>query len=149
MRKYTFHGMESEEEWNWLHARAECVRCADTVGLCCYRDGQLVGAVALDTWSHNSCVIHIAFEDFMSFRHGWPEAVFGYVFNQCDKGVIVGSTPACNEKALRFNKHIGFVELFRIKDGFEEGIDTVIQEYRKENCKYIRNEDGQVRSQAA
>ena len=149
MRNYTFHGMVSEEEWDWIKERAQCVRCEDTVGMTAYCDGELVGAVAFDTWSYNSCVIHIAFEDFLTFKHGWPEAVFGYIFNQCDKGVIIGHTPASNVKALRFNKHIGFVELCRIKDGYEEGIDVVIQEYRKENCKYIRNEDGQIRSQSA
>lgn len=145
----SFHAMETKAEWDWIAARAECVYCADSKGMVAYKDGKLVGAVAFDHWSHNSCHIHIAVEDMLIFKHGWPEAVFGYIFNQCDKGIIMGITPACNERALKFILHIGFVEVYRLKDGFEVGIDFVCTEYRKENCKYIRNYDGQIRSRAA
>ena len=145
----TFHAMESEEEWDWIAARAECVYCADSKGMVAYEDGKLVGAVAFDHWSHNSVHIHIAVDNMLIFKHGWPEAVFDYIFNQCDKGIILGITPACNERSVRFIKHIGFVEVFRLKDGFEEGIDFVVTEYRKENCKYIRKENGQIRSRCA
>lgn len=144
-----FLPMSRQEEWDWIAARAECVWCADTKGIVAYKDGKIVGAVAMDTWSHNSCRIHIAVEDMLIFKHGWPEAVFDYIFNACDKGVIMGITPACNERALKFILHIGFVEVFRLRDGFEEGIDFVCTEYRKENCKYIRKDDGQIRSRAA
>jgi hypothetical protein len=141
--------MSRNEEWDWIHARAECVRCADTKGIVAYKNGKIVGMVVFDTWAHNSVHIHIAFEDLFIFKHGWAEVVFGYAFNTCDKGVIIGVTPACNKKALRFNKHIGFEEIFRVKDGFEVGIDFVITEYRKENCKYIRKEDGQIYARSA
>jgi len=145
----TFHAMESEEEWDWISARAECVYCADSKGIVAYSDGKLVGAVAFDHWANNSVHIHIAVDNMLIFKHGFREAVFGYIFNECDKGVIIGITPACNERSIRFIKHIGFVEVFRLKDGFEEGIDFVVTEYRKENCKYIRNEDGQESSRCA
>jgi hypothetical protein len=145
----TIHPMTSKEEWDWIAARAECVQSADSKGIVAYRNKKLVGAVTFDHWSHNSVHIHIAVDDMIIFKHDFREAVFDYAFNQCDKGVILGITPACNERAIRFIKHIGFVEIFRFKDGFEQGIDFVITEYRKENCKYIRNEDGQIRSQSA
>jgi hypothetical protein len=149
MSKYIIKGMDLQREWDWIAARAECVQSADSKGMVAYRDGEIACAVAFDHWSHNSVHIHTAFVDLLPFKHGWPEAVFDYVFNQCDKGVIMGVTPASNVKAVRFNKHIGFVELFRVKDGFEVGIDFVVTEYRKENCKYLRNQDGQIRSRAA
>ncbi len=149
MSDYLIKGMTTEDEWNWVAARAECVRSADSKGMVAYRNGEIVCAVAFDHWSHNSVHIHTAFEDLMCFKHGWPEAVFGWIFNDCDKGIIMGITPACNEKALRFNKHIGFEEIFRVKDGFEVGIDFVVTEYRKENCKYIEVNHGQESSRAA
>ena len=145
----TFKPGTEQEEWEWLAKRAECVRCDDTIGIIAYRDGKIVGAVALDSWSHNSCHIHIAVDDMLIFKHGFPEEVFNYVFNECDKGVIVGITPAHNKVSLKFNEHIGFVETYRLKDGFEVGIDFVVTEYRKEDCKYIRNYDGKISSQAA
>ncbi len=144
-----FLPMSRHEEFEWLAKRAVCVWCADTKGVVAYEDGEIVGAVALDTWSHNSCHIHIAVDKMLIFKHGFPEEVFNYVFNEADKGVIVGITPACNARALKFIKHIGFVETYRLKDGYEVGIDFVVTEYRKENCKYIRNYDGQIRAAAA
>ena len=61
----------------------------------------------------------------------------------------MGITPACNERAVRFIKHIGFVEVYRLKDGFEVGIDFVVTEYRKENCKYIEGNHGQISARRA
>ena len=145
----SFLPMTRKEEWEWIHARAECVLAADTKGVVAYKDGKIVAIVALDSWAHNSVHIHLAIEDPHVLRHGLREEVFNYIFNDCDKGVIIGVTPASNVKALRFNKHIGFEEVFRLKDGFEVGIDFVVTEYRKENCKFIRKEDGQIRSRAA
>jgi hypothetical protein len=50
---------------------------------------------------------------------------------------MIGLTPSNNTKSLKFNKKLGFVEVFRIEDGFDEGVDYVIQELRKENCRWI------------
>lgn len=141
----TFHPMEYKEEWDWLAARAECVYCADSKGIVAYDGDKLVGAVAFDHWSHNSCHIHIAVENSIIFKHGFKEEVFDYIFNQCDKGIIIGITPASNVKCRRFNRHIGFKEIFQLKDGFEEGIDFTVSEYRREWWM----KDGQISSQSA
>ena len=75
----------------------------------------------------------------MLFRHGFAEEVFNYIFNTAGRGVVIGVTPADNAPALKFNKHIGLVELYRIKDGYAQGVDYVVQELRKENCRYIEH----------
>lgn len=139
---YEFKALNLRPEWEWISLRAECVLCDDTKGVMAYKDNEIVAGVAMDSWSHNSCHIHIAVDDIWVFKHKFAEEVFNYIFNTCDKGVIIGVTPASNKKSLRFNERIGFIEVFRLKDGFEEGIDFVITEYRKENCEYIRNYDG-------
>ncbi len=72
-------------------------------------------------------------------KHGYPEEVFNYVFNTCDKGVVIGVTPSNNEQALKFNAHLGLTEIYRIKDGYDVGIDYVVQQLRKENCRYIEH----------
>jgi len=143
MSNWFIEPMEYEHQFTWLSERAECSHCEDTKGIVVYRDDQLVGAVAMDSWSYNSCTIHIAIDDMLAFKNNFPEEVFNYIFNTCDKGVVIGVTPADNERALRFNKTVGLVELYRIKDGYEVGVDYVVQELRKENCKYLRIENGQ------
>ena len=141
--------MTRQEEWAWIKERAQVTWTEKTKGLVCYKDGEIVGMVIMDGWTHNSCRTHIAVDNMLIFKHGWFEEVSNYIYNECDKGVIIGVTPANLGNVLRFNRHVGFVETYRIPDGYEEGIDLVIQEKRKENCKYLRNYNGQRRSRSA
>ena len=140
----------NREELLWLKERAECTITDDMNGISCYRDEKLIGVVGLESWSYNSVTIHLVIEDVLSLRHGYPEEVFNYIFNECDKGVVIGVTPDNNPKALKFNKSMGLVELYRIKDAYDVGIDYVVQELRKENCKFLRKRNGQeIRTNAA
>lgn len=136
---YTYRPLTNRDEWEWASARAECNWCEDTKGVIAYKNLEIVGAVILDSWSFNSVTIHLAIEDPMTLRHGYPEEVFGYVFNTCGRNIILGATPSDNLKALKFNKHIGFTEVYRVKDGYKVGVDFVIFELRKENCRYIEH----------
>ena len=67
--------------------------------------------------------------------------MFNYAFNIANRGVIIGCTPADNKKALKFNANMGFEEQTRIKDGYAEGVDFVITQLRKENCKFIAQQE--------
>jgi len=142
--------MSTKEEWLWVSSRADRNGCTDTKGIIAWKDDKIVGGVVLDSWSFNAVNIHIALEDSHVMRHGFPEEVFNYIFNTCEKGVVIGVTPADNERALKFNKRVGLEELYRVKDGYKVGVDYVVQELRKENCKYLRDNDGQeINSRAA
>ncbi len=112
--------------------------CADTKGILAVDDEGMPQAICvLDSWSFNSCQIHIWIENAFVLKHGFAEEVFSYVFNTCERNLIIGVTPADNDKALKFIKHIGFEEISRIKDGYMVGVDYVVTEIRKENCRYI------------
>ncbi len=150
MSRWEFFPLQLEGEFEWLKAKAECSLTDDMNGIVAYRDDNLVAAIGLDSWSYNSVTIHIAVTDPLVFKHGFAEECYEYIFNTCDKGVLIGITPSNNLKALAFNRHIGLVEIYRIRDGYDVGIDYVVQEARKENCKYLRVRDGQEnRSRAA
>ena len=113
-------------------------RCEDTKGIIAWGDEGIPLAICvLDSWSYNSCQIHIWIESAFVLKHGFAEEVFNYVFNTCQRNMIIGVTPSDNPKALKFIKHIGFEELYRIKDGYKVGVDYVVTEIRKENCRYI------------
>lgn len=137
MSKWEFFPMRLRNEFLWLKEKAECTLTDDMNGIAAYRDDLIVAAVGLESWSYNSVTIHIAVEDPLVFKHGYAEEVFDYIFNTCDKGVVIGVTPEHNVKALKFNKHVGLEEIYRISDGYDIGIDYVVQELRKENCRYI------------
>lgn len=119
--------------------------CSDSRGITGIKvtdDGlEVISAVAvLDSWMVNSCVIHVTILDPLALRHGFHKEVFNYVFNTCNRSVLLGATPADNLKALKFNEHIGFREIYRVKDGNAPGIDLVLTEYRKEHCRWLTDD---------
>lgn len=110
----------------------------DTKGIIAVDDEGIPQAICvLDSWSFNSCQIHIWIENAFVLKHGFAEEVFRYVFLECGRNLIIGVTPADNDKALKFIKHIGFEEIHRIQDGYKEGVDYVITQIRRENCRYL------------
>lgn len=133
--------LEEEFEWEWISRRARPVRSADTTGFVAYRGTDIAGVVVFDSWSPNACMAHIAIEDPFILRHGLLEACCDFVFNHAGRDVVIGLVPANNEKALRFDQHIGFTEAYRIKDGYSRGTDYVLMEMRRETCRWIKQKD--------
>lgn len=95
--------------------------------------------VLLDNWTHTAVNIHIAIQNPMALR-GLFHEVGDYVFNTCQKMMIIGVTESSHKKALRLNEHAGFTEIYRIKDCYAPGVDQVIQQLKKEDCKYLTAE---------
>ena len=143
-----FKPLTTKEEWQWLAERAKCAWTDDTRGIVGYRDGILAAGVALDSWSKTSVCIHVAIEDPMVLRHGLVEETFRYIFQVAGRSLVIGVTPGDNKRALRFNRHLGFREIYRIKDAYDVGVDYVVQELRKEDCRYI-DHGQEIRSSAA
>lgn len=104
-------------------------------------DGKILGVVGFDGWNGSSCQMHAAGEGNWVSRD-LIRATFDYAFNVAGLKVVLGLVPSGNDKALRFDKHVGFSEVARIKDGHPDG-DLVILELRRENCRYLRKQDGQ------
>ena len=125
--------------WDWVAQRASPVLCKDTTGLVALRGEQIVGAAILDSWTENSCQAHVAIEDPRVTRRLFREAC-KFVFEYAGRGVLIGLTPSDNEGALRLNKGMGFKEVYRLKDGVRVGVDYVVQEMRRETCRWIKPE---------
>ena len=127
------------KHWAWVKRHAAPVLCEDTKGIVAVRNGVLVAAVVFDSWSHNSCLSHIVIRDPKVTRRLIREG-FKYVFVTCNRNVMLGLTPGDNEQALKFNKAIGFRVVHRIKDGHRPGVDYVLQEIRKAECRWLPEE---------
>jgi len=94
------------------------------------------GIVLLDNWAENSVMGHVAISHPMAMRQ-LPYEALDYVFNTCNKGMFLGIIAADNEKSWRFNTHLGFKEIYRIKDGYAKGVDYCVMQLLKEDCKHI------------
>lgn len=98
--------------------------------------GDLIGVVAFNGFCGNVCSVHIAGDGNWVSRE-FIKAVFDYVFRQLNLVAIVSPIAANNDRALRFDKHFGMREVHRIKNGWADGVDLIILEMRKEDCRYL------------
>lgn len=119
------------------------IRCIGNVT----KEGKILGVVGFDGWNGASCQMHVAGEGNWVSRE-LIRATFDYAFNVAGLNVLLGLVPSGNEKALRFDKHVGFVEVARIKDAHPDG-ELVVLELRRENCRFLRNKNGQEKYAAA
>ena len=133
--------------WPQVQEDIKCIQMADTCGVIAIEkdSGELLAAGVADTFSYTGCQVHMLIKNPLILRHKWLEAVFGYIFETCNRHVIVGLVPGDNKKAIKLNKHVGYKEVYRIKGGFNVGVDYVIMEMRREDCRWIN----QIKEEAA
>lgn len=112
----------------------------DTQGVVALNGDEIHAVAIMDSWTKNSCRIHVTVFNPFALKHGFQEEVFNFIFNTAGRKVIIGATPSDNKKALKFNAHMGFEELCRIENASEDGVDIIVTELRKENCKWIEQE---------
>lgn len=111
-------------------------------------DGMIRAMVAYDSWTPASVQMHVFVEHPRYMSRAFIRECLSYPFVQCDRELVVGVTPGDNDAALSFNRRIGFVEKYRIVDGWSPGVDLVLQEMRRGDCKWLRPY-GTVRSAGA
>lgn len=99
--------------------------------------GKIWGMVGYDWWTQNSVQMHVVLEQpFVALTLIRP--AFELVFNEAKRKVAIGIVASDNERALRFDQWMGFKETHRIKDGLCDGVDNVLLEMRREDCRFLK-----------
>lgn len=125
----------------WLFDRVGCIPTHTFRGLEAVDDaGRIRGMVGFDRWTDTSAEMHVAIDAPLVAR-ALLRPAFECLFVQCARELALGSVLSSNEKALRFDKHIGFRETHRIRDGHSRGVDIVLLEMRKAECRWLRAEN--------
>ncbi len=138
-----FYPLQIKRDWPMLTKHLPVLLCEDTQGIIAINGrGACVGACVMDSWSNTSVQVHIWIGNPMAIRHGFLHEIAEHVYVTCKRDVMIGIVPGDNAKALKFDKHIGFEEVARIKDGFNRGVDYVILEMRRENCRWLKENHG-------
>jgi hypothetical protein len=134
-----FKPLTQQAEWDWIRERAWQIQCADSGGVVAYdMDKQTIIAGAVwDSFTIDACNVHIAIDNPMAIRRGFLSEVAMWVYVKLGRKRMFGLVPGNNEKALRFDKHIGFTEVCRIPDAIEEGVDYVVLRMKKEECRWL------------
>ena len=131
------YALRTQEEWEWMHQRTKPVLAKDTTGFVAYRGNRVVAASVFDNWTPNSCRVHLAIENPFVLRHGFLEECCDFVFEYADREVALAGIPATNDDSIRFAKHVGFREIFRVRNGYQKDVDLVFLELRKHECRWL------------
>ena len=99
--------------------------------------GTVHGMFGYDGWTPNAVVMHVALDNPAVLRHLLHPA-FLYPFVQLGLGIALCAIRADNSRSVRLTEHVGFREVYRIKDCFGPGIDQMIYEMRREECHWIQ-----------
>jgi RimJ/RimL family protein N-acetyltransferase len=109
----------------------QCISCVNA------KDQLLGGVIYKDyTGPGGSITAHTA-----GFNKRWVNeemlwVCFDYPFNQLKVKKMWGQVPASNQKALKFNKSLGFEVEQVIKDVYPDGDMNLMSMYR-EQCRYL------------
>lgn len=118
------------EEIDAVCARLSYIPTRNVTGL---TNGKAV--ILYDQWTQNSVCVH-SYIPPHSLTRGFLREMFRYPYEAVEW--VIGVTPGDNEAALRFNKHIGFKEIYRLRDGFAPGVDNVFQTVHRSECRYYK-----------
>lgn len=95
--------------------------------------------VVYDSWTHNAVQAHIySTGPRFLLDPTFLREVFSYAFEQCGKGLVYTITPSDADASLAVSKALGFKEVFRQKDGWKDGVDMILKEMRRNECRYLR-----------
>lgn len=125
------------EDIPWLVSRAKFNPSTEIKAIEAVDDtGRIHGMAGFDGWTPNSVVITIALDNPACLRH-MIHAVFNYAFLQAGRGVALATIVGSNTRSLNLCRHVGFREVYRVRDGVKVGEDIVLMEMRREECRWI------------
>ncbi len=116
---------EDQRVGEWIAARTDGEYRVGGKCIGLERGGELIAGCMVDWFNGASCYMHIAAEGRNWLSRDFLWHCFHYVFHQLGAKVAIGLVPSYNVAALRFDKHLGFIEQTRIPDGHPAG-DLVV-----------------------
>ena len=73
----------------------------------------------------------------MLLKHGFLEECFGFIFKNQNVNFVYGLVPANNDKAVKFNTHMGFTVKTRLEEAYDVDVDYLLMQLKRKDCKYI------------
>ncbi len=143
MSRYTVHAVPPEH-FGWIQQRTGCCLTGDFAAIAALDSGGIIkGMVAYCGWTYTSVQVHFAIDTPAAVRalvYDNDSPAFRVPFVNAQKRILIGCVPSQNPNALKLNRHFGFVEVARIRDGYGDGNDIVLMELRKEHCRWLSGE---------
>jgi RimJ/RimL family protein N-acetyltransferase len=104
------------------------------------RTDELLGVVAFNGFWGHVCSIHTAGAgNWMSRSLIWR--TFDYPFRQLDMRALMAPVAASNTRSVNFIKRMGFKEIHRVPNGWDEGDDLIVLQMLREDCPWLAKLD--------
>ena len=101
-------------------------------------DGELTAGVLYDNHTEQSVQMHVAGVGKRWMTKAYLRTCFDYPFNQLKVKKVVGIVDSTNADALRFDRHLGFVDEAVIKDAGRLG-DLHILTMTRQQCRFLKD----------
>ena len=112
----------------WFEKTVECFLSSNANGIVAEENGAILAMIALDDWTPRSVHLHFYQQDARVMPLLWKELLC-YI-SQHGRKLICAVTPTSRELSLRLQRALGFQETYRVKDGWDEGVDLVLTEFK-------------------
>lgn len=107
-------------------------------GIAILEEKSLGACVLYDYWTINSVQVHVFAPSLKAlFNAESLREIFTYPFITARRSVLVGVTPSNQKGSLAVSAWLGFREKYRIRDGWSVGVDMVLKELRREDCRFL------------
>lgn len=112
---------------------------ATAIGL--EKDGAIIAGVMFDRFTGRSICMHVVGVGGHWMTRDFARACFGYAFHQLKVRKVIGLVDSVNEKARRYDEHLGFHLEAVITDGGKDG-DLCIYSMTPEQCRWLGKRNG-------
>jgi RimJ/RimL family protein N-acetyltransferase len=125
-----------------MHDFAHVFASPDTKFIAWVEQSEIKMIVGLNAFLGKTCQIHVAMAPGYHFTpRAMMETVFEYVFNQLKVEKLLGIVNSTNEKAMRYDLHLGFKEEHRMVGMHDDGGDIVLLAMDRADCKYLKEKE--------
>jgi len=125
------------EAFGWIEARTGCVLTRNARAIQALDvSGRIRGVIAYDMWTESAVQAHMAVDSPVVWRSLLRPA-FSYPFVEAGRALLLGIIPADNAKSCAMAKRLGFREAYRVVDGWSVGVDLIVHEMRRRECRWL------------
>lgn len=103
------------------------------------QNGDVIAGVVVNNFNGANATCHIAISRHTKLIVPLFQAVCDYAFHQCGLKRLTGMVPSNEPHIIEFDKHLGFVEEFVMKDG-APGADMHVLVLWPDKCRWLRKE---------
>jgi RimJ/RimL family protein N-acetyltransferase len=124
---------------HWVSDRLEATfnpELDEAIGL--EKKGQIVAGVVFDNFNGRSICIHVAAEGSHWLTRSFIRAVFTYAFDVAKVNKLIGPVDSTNERAMRFDEHLGFVPEAVLTGAGRHG-DLILYSMTRQQCRFLKD----------